>query len=84
MSRWSLSDRDRTGRGPILVTIALLASHRRGLIGSRAKAPPAKRSKKGHGDENGCSVALLSCVADMSNTFRLIICVVVSSNENAL
>ena len=31
-----------------------------------------------------CSVALLSCVADMSNTFRLIICVVVSSNENAL
>ena len=31
-----------------------------------------------------CSVALLSCVADMSNTFRLIICVVVSSNQNAL
>ena len=34
--------------------------------------------------ENVCSVALLSCVADMSNTFRLIICVVVSSNENGL
>ena len=31
-----------------------------------------------------CSVAVLSCVADMSNTFRLIICVVVSTNENAL
>ena len=27
---------------------------------------------------------IVSCVADMSNTFRLIICVVVSSNENAL
>ena len=39
------------------------------------------------GDENAvpnCSVALSSCVADMSDTFRLIICVVVSSNENAL
>ena len=34
--------------------------------------------------DDGCSVALLSCVADLSNTFRLNICVVVSSNENAL
>ena len=31
-----------------------------------------------------CSVALSSCVADMSNTFWPIVCVVVSSNENAL
>ena len=31
-----------------------------------------------------CSVAVLSCVADMSDTFRLVICVVVSTNENAL
>ena len=35
-------------------------------------------------DDPPCSVAVLSCVADMSNTFRLIICVVVSTNENAL
>ena len=32
----------------------------------------------------GCSVALSSCVADMSNTFWPIVCIVVSSNENAL
>ena len=31
-----------------------------------------------------CSVAVLFCVADMSTTSRLIICVVVSTNENAL
>ena len=35
-------------------------------------------------DPTTCTFALLSCVADMSNTFRLIICVFVSSNENAL
>ena len=33
----------------------------------------------------GCGVVLLSCVADMSNTFRLIICVVVVSfNEKTV
>ena len=50
------------------------------------------RRAKGPGDEidlnrkpqvTACSVAVLSCVADMSNTFRLITCVVVSTNENA-
>ena len=46
-----------------------------------ANSPPGL----GTGEEGqGCSVALSSCVADMSDTFRLIICVVVSSNENAL
>ena len=37
----------------ILIPIALILLGLGTKIDSRAKAPPAKRSKKGHGDENG-------------------------------
>ena len=51
----------------ILIPIALFASLSRRGLGTLAKAPPAKRSKKGYGDEN-VALVVLTLAPDLSKT----------------